>query len=106
SRYSEAELVEDSTGLKETVERAASLIEHPGAGRGMPVDMRGSDFEREVWSALQEIPSGRTVSYLELACRLDGPRFAQKVGAACAASKMAVVIPCHRVLRKNGSISG
>jgi len=106
SRYPEAELVEDSTGLKETVERAASLIEHPGAGRGVPVDMRGSAFEREVWSALQEIPSGRTVSYLELACRLDGPGVAQKVGAACAANKIAMLIPCHRVLRNDGSISG
>jgi len=106
SAYPAAELVEDSTGMKGIVERAASLIEHPGAGPGMPVDMRGSAFEREVWSALQEIPSGRTLSYLELACRLDGPGVARKVGEACAANKIAVVIPCHRVVRKNGSISG
>ena len=106
SRFPEAELVEDSTSLKETVEKAANLIEHPTAGANLPVDMRGSEFEREVWSALQEIPTGRTISYVELACRFGDPHLAQKVGEACAANKIAVVIPCHRVLRKNGSLSG
>src|SRR5262249_24102176 len=106
SRFPETRLVEDSTSLKETVEKATILIEHPAAGTSMPVDMRGSDFEREVWLALQQIPTGRTTSYVELACRLGGPRLAHKVGEACAANKIAVVIPCHRVLKKNGSISG
>ena len=106
SRFPEAELVEDSTSLKETVEQAANLIEHPTAGANLAVDMRGSEFEREVWSALQEIPTGRTISYVELACRVGGPHLAQKVGEACAANKIAVAIPCHRVLRKDGSVSG
>jgi AraC family transcriptional regulator of adaptative response/methylated-DNA-[protein]-cysteine methyltransferase len=106
SRFPEAELVEDSMRLKETVEKATSLIERPAAGTSVPVDMRGSDFEREVWSALQEIPTGRTISYVELACRVGGPHLAQQVGEACAANKIAVAIPCHRVLRKNGSVSG
>ena len=104
--FPEAELVEDFTSLNEIVEKAMSLIEHPAAGTNVPVDMRGSEFEREVWCALQEIPTGRTISYLELACRLGGPRLAQEVGEACAANKIAVVIPCHRVLRRNGRISG
>jgi AraC family transcriptional regulator, regulatory protein of adaptative response / methylated-DNA-[protein]-cysteine methyltransferase len=102
----QAQLVEDSRSLKKTVENVTSLIEHPAAGISVPVDMRGSDFELKVWSALQEIPTGRTVSYIELACRLGGPRLAQEVGEACAANKIAVVIPCHRVLKKNGSLSG
>jgi AraC family transcriptional regulator, regulatory protein of adaptative response / methylated-DNA-[protein]-cysteine methyltransferase len=106
SRFPQAELVEHSTSLKETVSRATNLIEHPNAGAHVPVDLRGSEFEREVWSVLQEIPIGRTISYLELACRLGDPRLAQKVGEACAANKIAVVIPCHRVLRSNGSIAG
>jgi AraC family transcriptional regulator of adaptative response/methylated-DNA-[protein]-cysteine methyltransferase len=106
TRFPQAELVEDFTSLKETVEKATNLIEHPTAGASMAVDMRGSEFEREVWSALQEIPTGRTISYVELACRLGDPHLAQQVGEACAANKIAVVIPCHRVLRKNGSISG
>ena len=106
SLFPDAELVEDSACLKETVERATSLIEHPAAGISVALDMRGSDFEREVWSALQEIPTGRTISYVELACRVGGPGLAQKVGEACAANKIAVAIPCHRVLKKDGSVSG
>ena len=106
SRYPDAEFIEDSARLEEIVQKAVSLIEHAAAGTSISVDMRGSEFEREVWSALQEIPSGRTVSYLELACRLGSPSLAQKVAEACAANKIAVVIPCHRVLRRNGALSG
>lgn len=104
-RFREADLIEDSTGLKEIVESAACLIEHPAA-IDLPVDMRGSDFECQVWSALQEIPAGRTISYIELACRVGEPHLAQQVGEACAANPIAVAIPCHRVLRKNGRLSG
>jgi AraC family transcriptional regulator of adaptative response/methylated-DNA-[protein]-cysteine methyltransferase len=105
SRF-DAELLEDSAGLKEVVDEAASLIEHPAAPTGLTVDLRGSEFERQVWSALREVPAGSTISYGELASRLGEPHQAQKVGEACAANTIAVVIPCHRVLRKNGSISG
>jgi len=106
SRFPEAELVEDYEALKEIVEKAAKLIEHPAAGASLPVDLRGSHFERQVWRALQEIPAGKTISYGELASRLGVPRLAQEVGEACAANTIAVVVPCHRVLNKNGSISG
>lgn len=104
-RFSEAELIEDSANLMEIVHKATSLIEHPGTTT-LRVDMRGSDFERQVWSALQEIPAGRTTSYVGLACRFGEPRLAQQVGEACAANPIAVVIPCHRVLKKDGSLSG
>jgi len=106
SRFPDAEFVEDAAGLKGTVENAARLIEHPAATATLSVDMRGSAFEREVWSALQEIPAGRTISYGELACRVGGPHLAQQVGEACAANAIAVLIPCHRALKKNGGISG
>jgi len=105
-RFSKAELVEDATGLKEIVATVAGLIEHPAAATSLPVDLRGSDFERQVWSALQEIPAGRTVSYGELASRFGGPHLAPQVGEACAANTIAVVVPCHRVLKKDGSVSG
>jgi AraC family transcriptional regulator, regulatory protein of adaptative response / methylated-DNA-[protein]-cysteine methyltransferase len=105
-RFPEADLVEDATSLKEIVEKATSLIEHPRSGANIPLDLRGSDFERQVWAALQEIPPGRTISYVELACRIGGPLLAQEVGEACAANTIAVLIPCHRVLKKNGGISG
>jgi AraC family transcriptional regulator of adaptative response/methylated-DNA-[protein]-cysteine methyltransferase len=72
----------------------------------LPVDPRGSDFERQVWCALQEIPAGGTTSYGELASRLGVPGLAKDVGEACASNSIAVVIPCHRVLRKDGSLAG
>jgi AraC family transcriptional regulator of adaptative response/methylated-DNA-[protein]-cysteine methyltransferase len=106
SRFPDAEFVEDSASLRGIVERVVRVIEHPAASASVAVDLRGSDFEREVWSALQEIPAGRTISYSELACRVGGPHLAQEVGAACAANTIAVVIPCHRALRKSGGISG
>jgi AraC family transcriptional regulator of adaptative response/methylated-DNA-[protein]-cysteine methyltransferase len=106
SRFPQAEFVEDPAALKAIVEKAARIIERPAAAASLAVDMRGSDFEREVWSALQEIPAGRTLSYSELACRVGGPHLAQEVGEACAANTIAVVIPCHRVLKKDGGLSG
>jgi AraC family transcriptional regulator, regulatory protein of adaptative response / methylated-DNA-[protein]-cysteine methyltransferase len=106
-RFPAAKLSEDRPGLGAIVQRASRLIERPAAAAAFALDMRGSGFECEVWSALQEIPPGRTVSYLELACRLGGgPQLARQVGEACAANPLAVVIPCHRVLKKNGSLSG
>lgn len=105
-RFPDAQFVEDAARLQGVVARVARLIERPAASTSVPVDMRGSDFEREVWGALQEIPAGRTVSYGELACRVGGPHLAQEVGAACAANTIAVVIPCHRALKKNGGIAG
>jgi AraC family transcriptional regulator, regulatory protein of adaptative response / methylated-DNA-[protein]-cysteine methyltransferase len=105
-RFPEAELVEDCSALREIVEKAASLIEHTAAGASFPVELRGSDFQRQVWRALQQIPAGQTVSYGELASRLGVPPLAQEVGKACAANTIAVVIPCHRVLKSNGSVSG
>jgi AraC family transcriptional regulator of adaptative response/methylated-DNA-[protein]-cysteine methyltransferase len=105
-RFPRAALAEDQATLQEVIDKAASLIEHPAQDVGLPLDLRGSDFERRVWSALQEIPAGGTASYGELAARLGVPRLAQDVGAACASNGIAVVIPCHRVLRKDGSLSG
>ena len=105
-RFPGAALVEDPATLREAVEKAARLIEHPGQRTRLPVDLRGSDFERRVWCALQEIPAGGTTSYGELASRLGVPRLAKDVGEACASNSIAVVIPCHRVLRKDGSLAG
>jgi AraC family transcriptional regulator of adaptative response/methylated-DNA-[protein]-cysteine methyltransferase len=105
-RFPRAALVEDPATLHGVVETAASLIERPAQSARLPVDLRGSDFERQVWCALQEIPAGGTTSYGELASSLGVPRLAKEVGEACASNSIAVVIPCHRVLRKDGSLSG
>jgi len=68
--------------------------------------MRGSDFELRVWNALREIAAGTTVTYGDIAAQIGAPKQAREVGEACAANPLAVVVPCHRVVRKNGSVSG
>jgi len=66
--------------------------------------MRGSDFELRVWNALREIAAGTTVTYGDIATQIGAPKQAREVGEACAANPLAVVVPCHRVVRKNGSV--
>ena len=100
------ELVEDQTGLAARIDAVEQLVEMPNAGLELPLDLRGSDLERAVWTALTRIPPGETTSYGALARSLDIPATAQEVGAACAANRLAVAIPCHRVVKADGSISG
>ena len=106
ARFPDAEIVEDSAALREAVDGVAGLIEHPGTAPALPVDPRGSPFELRVWDALRQIPAGETVSYGEIAARIGSPREAREVAEACAANALAVVIPCHRVVKKDGAISG
>ncbi len=72
----------------------------------LPLDMRGTEFELRVWNALRDIPAGQTVNYGEIAARIGAPREAREVAEACAANTLAVIVPCHRVVKKDGSISG
>jgi AraC family transcriptional regulator of adaptative response/methylated-DNA-[protein]-cysteine methyltransferase len=74
--------------------------------RDLPLDVRGTAFQRRVWQALREIPAGRTVSYAEIARRIGSPKAVRAVAGACAANNLAVAIPCHRVIRNDGSLSG
>jgi AraC family transcriptional regulator of adaptative response/methylated-DNA-[protein]-cysteine methyltransferase len=84
----------------------ARLIAAPRSGLDLPLDVRGSDFERLVWRALREIPAGTTQTYGEVARRIGVPQAAKEVGEACAANALAVAVPCHRVLRKDGGLAG
>ena len=106
ARFPGAEVVEDPAALHETVERLAALIEHPENDADFALDLQGSDFELRVWNALRDIPPGTTATYGEIAARLDRPRAAREVGEACAANRLAIVVPCHRIVKKDGSISG
>jgi AraC family transcriptional regulator of adaptative response/methylated-DNA-[protein]-cysteine methyltransferase len=106
ARFTDAEIVEDGTGLAEMVERLIAAIDHPGRDPGLALDMRGTDFEKRVWKALRDIPAGRTVSYGDIAVKLGAPREAREVAEACAANTIAILIPCHRVVKKDGSLSG
>ncbi len=83
-----------------------AYIADPAAGLDLPLDPRGTDFECRVWQALRDIPTGRTVSYADVAERIGAAGSARAVARACAANPIAVVIPCHRVLRGDGGLGG
>jgi AraC family transcriptional regulator of adaptative response/methylated-DNA-[protein]-cysteine methyltransferase len=104
--FPRAELVGGDAGFEELVARAVGLVETPGSGPGLPLDVRGTAFQQRVWRALQEIPPGETATYSEIAKRIGAPGSTRAVGRACAANVLAVVIPCHRVVRRDGALSG
>jgi AraC family transcriptional regulator, regulatory protein of adaptative response / methylated-DNA-[protein]-cysteine methyltransferase len=104
--FPDADLVEDRAALSETIGKLTVMINQPESDAGLTLDLQGSDFECRVWNALREIPAGTTTTYGEIATRLGVPRQSREVGEACAANKLAVVVPCHRVVKKDGSISG
>jgi len=82
------------------------LVEASISQCDLPPDVRGTSFQRRVWQALREIPAGTTVTYSEIAKRIGAPTAIRAVASACAANKLAVAIPCHRVIRKDGSLAG
>jgi len=105
-RFSKAECVENEPGFRETVHRVLSLLDSPGKELGLPLDIQGTAFQRRVWAALREIPPGSTVSYTELASRIGRPEAVRAVASAVAANRIAVAVPCHRVIRRDGSLAG
>jgi AraC family transcriptional regulator of adaptative response/methylated-DNA-[protein]-cysteine methyltransferase len=88
------------------VARVVGFVEAPKIGLNLPLDVRGTAFQERVWKALQEIPVGATVSYAEVARRIGAPKSVRAVAGACAANNLAVAIPCHRVVRNDGAVSG
>jgi AraC family transcriptional regulator of adaptative response/methylated-DNA-[protein]-cysteine methyltransferase len=104
--FPEARLVKDQAGLEPTVARVVALVDARQTQFDLPLDLRGSPTELAVWEALQGIPSGETRSYGAIAKMLPVTATAQDVGAACAANRIAVAVPCHRVVKADGSISG
>lgn len=105
-RFPQAELVGAEPDYERTVAQVIGFVEAPRLGLDLPLDVRGTAFQRRVWEALRAIPAGRTVSYSELAERLGMPTGARAVAGACAANPVAVAIPCHRVVRTDGALSG
>jgi AraC family transcriptional regulator of adaptative response/methylated-DNA-[protein]-cysteine methyltransferase len=105
-RFPRADLVGADAGFEQMIARVVGFVESPGIGLDLPLDVRGTAFQQRVWQALREIPAGQTVSYAELAERVGLPAGARAVAGACAANPIAVAIPCHRVVRNDGSISG
>jgi len=105
-RFPNAELRGAEADFEQTIAQVVGLVEAPGIGLDLPLDVRGTAFQQRVWQALREIPCGQTVSYAELAARIGLAGGARAIAGACAANPVAVAIPCHRVVRNDGSISG
>jgi AraC family transcriptional regulator of adaptative response/methylated-DNA-[protein]-cysteine methyltransferase len=105
-RFPRAELVGADPGFEGWVARVVALVEAPALGLDLPLDIRGTAFQQRVWQALRDIPPGATVSYRDVAERVGRPGAARAVAGACAANPIAVAIPCHRVVRTDGSLSG
>ncbi len=105
-RFPAAGLVGGDAGFDALVGKVVGFVEAPGIGLDLPLDIRGTAFQQRVWLALRSIPPGQTVSYGELARRLGAPKAARAVATACAANPLAVAIPCHRVVKSDGAVSG
>jgi AraC family transcriptional regulator of adaptative response/methylated-DNA-[protein]-cysteine methyltransferase len=104
--FPNAEFVLDQSGMAETIAGAVALVGAPHRGTDLTLDLRGSPLDVAVWRALQAIPPGETSTYGAIARSLPMPATAQEVGEACAANRIAVAVPCHRVVKADGSISG
>ena len=105
-RFPQANLIGGDAKFEELVAKVVGLVETPSVGFDLPLDIRGTAFQQRVWQALREIPVGRTASYTDIARRIGDPKAVRGVAQACGANKIAVAIPCHRVLRNDGALSG
>ncbi|MBX4900114.1 bifunctional DNA-binding transcriptional regulator/O6-methylguanine-DNA methyltransferase Ada [Sinorhizobium sp. B11] len=102
-RFSKADLVGGDAEYERVVARVVGMVEAPQVGLDLPLDLRGTAFQRRVWLALSEVPPGQTVSYEELARRIGSRKGGKAVASACASNPLAVAIPCHRVTKNDGS---
>lgn len=105
-RFPRANLIGGEAAFEDTVAQVVAMIDTPGKGLDLPLDMRGTAFQQKVWTALRAIPSGQTVNYTDIARAIGAPKSFRAVAQACGANKIAVAIPCHRVVRTDGGISG
>jgi len=105
-RFPRATLVGGEAAFEQTVAKVIGFVEAPALGLDLPLDVRGTAFQQRVWQALREIPVGSTASYTEIAARIGAPNGARAVAQACGTNALAVAIPCHRVVRNDGSLSG
>ena len=105
-RFPKARLVGGDAEFEALVAKVVGSVEKPSAGFDLPLDVRGTAFQQRVWQALREIPVGTTASYADIAERLGSPKAVRAVAGACAANDIAVAIPCHRVVRNDGALSG
>jgi len=105
-RFPQATLVGGDNAFEKLVARVIGFVDAPSVGLDLPLDVRGTAFQRRVWRALREIPAGSTASYRDIAMRIGAPGAVRAVAQACGANPLAVAIPCHRVVRTDGNLSG
>lgn len=105
-RFPRAHLIGGDADFELLVAKVVGFVEAPALGLDLPLDVRGTAFQQRVWQALREIPAGKTTSYTEIARRIGAPSAVRAVGGAIAANPLAVAIPCHRVIRTDGSLCG
>jgi AraC family transcriptional regulator of adaptative response/methylated-DNA-[protein]-cysteine methyltransferase len=106
NRFRRAEFIGGDADFEKLVAKVVGFVEAPKLGLSLPLDIRGTTFQQRVWQALREIPVGSTASYSEVAEKIGSPKSVRAVAGACAANSIAVAIPCHRVVRTNGNLSG
>jgi AraC family transcriptional regulator of adaptative response/methylated-DNA-[protein]-cysteine methyltransferase len=106
NRFRKAELIGGDGNFEQIVAKVVGFVESPGIGLDLPLDVRGTAFQQRVWQALREIPVGSTVNYAEIAAKIGSPKSVRAVAGACGANSIAVAIPCHRVVRTDGNLSG
>ena len=105
-RFPRAELVGGDPEFEALVARVVGFVEAPALGLDLPLDIRGTTFQQRVWRALRGVPAGATATYGEIAERIGSPGAARAVARACASNPLAIAIPCHRVVRNDGALSG
>lgn len=105
-RFPRARLIGGDAGFEKLVAQVVGFVEAPGLGLDLPLDIRGTAFQQRVWAALREVPAGTTVTYADIARTIGAPKAVRAVAGACTANALAVAIPCHRVVRTDGGLSG
>ncbi|WP_082884081.1 bifunctional transcriptional activator/DNA repair enzyme AdaA [Achromobacter ruhlandii] len=105
-RFKAARLIGADREFEQWMAAVVGFVENPSVGLHLPLDVRGTAFQRRVWEALREIPVGATVTYTDIAERIGSPRSVRAVARACATNNIALAIPCHRVVRTDGSLAG
>ena len=101
-----ADIIGADRDYERLVAKVVGFIETPAIGLNLPLDIRGTAYQQRVWQALREIPAGKTLSYSQLAQKIGKPKAVRAVASACAVNKIAVAIPCHRIIRNDGALSG
>lgn len=105
-RFPKAQLIGSDAAYERVVAQVVGFVEAPKLGLNLPLDVRGTAFQQRVWNALCKIPAGGTSTYSQIADSIGSPKAVRAVAGACAANAIAVAIPCHRVVRTDGSLSG